>query len=135
VIYGIGTDIVRIDRMRAGWERHGERFVRRILAPSELDAFAACRQPASFLAKRFAAKEATVKALGTGFRDGIRLADIGVIHDSAGKPMLVCTGAVSVLMSNLGIGASHLSLTDERDYAVAFVILLLGDAEISRVRA
>lgn len=135
MIYGIGTDIVEIARIRAGWERHGERFLRRLLAPSEYADFAAARQPACFLAKRFAAKEAMVKALGTGFRDGIRLTDIGVVHDAAGRPGLACTGRTFGVMQGLGIGISHLSLADERDYAVAFVILLLKDAHINDVCA
>ena len=124
MIYGIGTDIVEIARMQAGLERHGERFARKLLAPAEHAEFGATKRPACFLAKRFAAKEATVKALGTGMRDGIKLADIAVAHDSAGKPVLTCTGYTLALMQRLGINESHLSLSDERDYAVAFVILI-----------
>lgn len=124
MIYGIGTDIVQVARMQAGWERHGDRFARKILAPAECEEFSLSKRPACFLAKRFAAKEATAKALGTGVRDGIKLADIGVIHDAAGKPMLACTGHTLTLMQDLGIAGSHLSLSDEREYAVAFVILI-----------
>lgn len=131
MIYGIGTDIVEVARVQSAWERHGERFARRILTPAEYTAFGGAKLPVYYLAKRFAAKEATVKALGTGFRGGIRLADIGVVHNAAGKPDLVCTGHAQRLMQRLNIGASHLSLADEREYAVAFVILLLKDAEIS----
>lgn len=131
MIYGIGTDIVEIARMRSAWGRHGERFARKILTPVEYAAFSDAKQPVYYLAKRFAAKEAMVKALGTGFRDGIRLTDIGVVHNSAGKPSLLCSGHAETLLQRLHIGACHLSLADERDYAVAFVILLLRDAEIS----
>ena len=130
MIYGIGTDIVEIARMRSAWERHGECFARKLLTPAEYAAFVDVKQPAHYLAKRFAAKEAMVKALGTGFRDGVRLIDIGVVHDTAGKPGIVCSGHIEALLRRLNIGACHLSLADEREYAVAFVILL-RDANIS----
>lgn len=124
MIHGIGTDIVRVARMQANWERYGRRFASKILAPFEYAAFETDKRPAAFLAKRFAAKEAMVKALGTGFRDGVKLTDIGVAHNAAGKPVLVCSGHTLALMSSLGITESHLSLADEQEYAVAFVILL-----------
>jgi len=127
VIYGIGTDIVRVARIQANWERYGQRFADKILGPSEHVAFEVDKRPAHFLAKRFAAKEAMVKALGTGFRDGIKLADISVTHNAAGKPALICTGLTLAVMSSLGISGSHLSLADEQEYAVAFVILLSQD--------
>jgi holo-[acyl-carrier protein] synthase len=126
MIYGIGTDIVKVARMRDNLERFGERFARRILTDLELEEFLADKRPAQFLAKRFAAKEAVVKALGTGFRDGIKLSDIRVTHDDAGKPGLSCSGRTEALMRKLGVAESHLSLADEYEYSVAFVILLTG---------
>ena len=123
MIIGIGTDIVGVARMQASLDRHGERFARRILAPAELEEFLKDKRQAHFLAKRFAAKEALVKALGTGFRDGIRLSDIRVIHDRLGKPGLSCGGAAALLLQKLGVSFSHISLADERDFAVAFVVL------------
>ncbi|MEK7322938.1 MAG: holo-ACP synthase [Pseudomonadota bacterium] len=135
MIHGIGTDIVRVARMQANWQRYGQRFAYKILAPCEQAAFEIDKRPAHFLAKRFAAKEAMVKALGTGFRNGIKLADIGVTHNAAGKPALTCTGSILALMSALGITESHLSLADEQEYAVAFVILLSPDPRISHAFA
>ena len=129
MIVGIGTDIVRVARMRANLDRHGERFARRILAPAELEEFLSHKRQAHFLAKRFAAKEALVKALGTGFRDGVKLPDIRVDHDGLGKPGLKYDGKTAQLLRQLGVALSHISLADEDDYAVAFVILEAGDSK------
>ena len=120
---GIGTDIVEVARIQASLDRHGERFVRRVLARAEMEEFLAEKRPAHFLAKRFAAKEAVVKALGTGFRDGIRLTDIRVTRDVLGKPGLEYGGKTALLLEKMGVSLSHISLADEHDYAVAFVIL------------
>ena len=120
---GIGTDIVKVARIQASLDRHGERFIRRILARDEVDEFLAESRPAHFLAKRFAAKEAVVKALGTGFRDGIRFSDIRVTHNRLGKPGLEFGGKTALLFEKMGVSLSHISLADEHDYAVAFVIL------------
>ena len=124
IIYGIGTDIVRIARMEADLAQYGERFARRILAPVEFEEYLQSRSPARFLAKRFAAKEAAVKALGTGFSQGIGLHDVAVGHEAAGRPFLIYAGQAQRLCGELGITASHLSIADESDYAVAFVTLL-----------
>ena len=124
MIFGIGTDIVRVDRMRVNLERYGDKFARRILTATEFAEFCASPRPAHFLAKRFAAKEAAAKALGTGFRDGLSLRDIGVTHDAYGKPQLAYHGKAEDLRDTLNIGEGHLSIADERDYAVAFVALL-----------
>jgi holo-[acyl-carrier protein] synthase len=124
VIYGIGTDIVAIERIQTNLERYGERFARRILAPQELAGFEHSAKPAHYLAKRFAAKEAAVKAMGTGFRDGIGLTQIYVDHDPLGRPLLQFDGRAEERRCALGIGASYLSLSDEQHYAIAFVTLL-----------
>jgi holo-[acyl-carrier protein] synthase len=124
VIFGIGTDIVRVQRLQSALDRHGERLARRILAEEEFDEFQDSLQQGHFLAKRFAAKEATVKALGTGFRDGISLRDIRVGHDSLGKPLLLFSEAVAARLAELGVADNgHISLSDEREFAVAFVVL------------
>jgi len=128
MIYGIGTDIVQVARMAADLERYGERFARRILTPRELEEFRGCARPPHFLAKRFAAKEAAAKALGTGFRNGLTLRQIGVAHDHYGRPLLEYEGAAEVLRCNLGIRHSHLSLADEEDYAIAFVTLVSDES-------
>ena len=124
MIFGIGADIVRVDRMRVNIERYGDKFARRILSATEFREFSVSRHPAHFLAKRFAAKEAVAKALGTGFRDGLSLRDISVTHDAYGKPQLAYHGKAEDLRRALNIGEGHLSIADERDYAVACVTLL-----------
>lgn len=124
MIHGIGTDIVRIARMQKDLERYGARFAERILNEAELKEFAASSTPARLLAKRFAAKEAAAKALGTGFRDGLALRDIGVDHDALGKPLLTWRGYAVELRERLGLGESFLSLADEEEYAVAYVVLV-----------
>jgi len=124
VIYGIGVDIVKIERIRNNIQRFGERFAQRLLTGAELADYRAARQPERFLAKRFAAKEAVVKALGTGFREGLAFNLIGVDHDHRGKPGIVYSGPALDTIRAIGINDSLLSLSDEQDYAVAFVILL-----------
>ncbi len=123
MICGIGTDIVQVARMAADLERYGERFARRILSARELAEFRGCARPAHFLAKRFAAKEAAAKALGTGFRNGLTLQQISVAHDAYGRPYLEYEGTAETLCNRRGISRSHLSLADEADYAIAFVTL------------
>lgn len=123
MIFGVGIDMVRIARVQAGLDRHGERFARRILAEEELADFRGQARPSRFLAKRFAAKEALVKALGTGFRDGISLREIRVEHDTLGRPRIELTGHAREAAAARRIAASHLSLSDEVDYALACVML------------
>lgn len=126
MIHGVGTDMVAIARIQAALDRHGDKFAGRILAEQELPGFESSTRPAHYLAKRFAAKEAAVKALGTGFRDGIGLAQIAVNHDAHGKPVLEFSGQAMVYSDSLGIGEMHLSLSDEKEYAIAFVVLMHG---------
>lgn len=122
MIYGIGTDIVTIARMREVLMRHGERFARRLLHPAERAAYVAAREPARFLAKRFAAKEAFAKALGTGLLPPATLGAIGVGHDELGKPLYLFDAALAAHLAGLGVCA-HLSISDEREHVVAFAIL------------
>ena len=124
MIYGIGTDIVRVSRMQKNIEEHGDKFSRRILSDTELEDYSASVRPAHFLAKRFAAKEATAKAMGIGFSRGMSLRDISVGHDKNGKPTLEYLSRAKELISELGIGAGYISIADEDDHAVAFVTLL-----------
>jgi len=124
LIAGIGTDIVSVARMQAAIDRWGlERFARRLLTESELRLLSDHPQPASFLAKRFAGKEAAVKALGTGFRYGISLKDIQLLNDPVGKPLLSFNGQAEQLSDERGIVSHHVSLSDEDAYATAFVVL------------
>ncbi len=122
MIHGIGTDIVAVQRMRAMWERHGEKALEKLLAPEEIGEFASAADKGRFLAKRFAAKEAFGKALGTGIRPPAVLPSIAVAHDELGKPLLVFHGRLAETIENQRLTA-HLSLSDEAEYAIAFVIL------------
>ncbi len=125
MIIGIGTDLVDVRRIRESLERHGDRFANKILSKNETIEFQQCgeRIKPHFLAKRFAAKEATVKALGTGFRDGIQLRDIEVTHTDKGKPELKLSGAAKREQQHLGVISTHISISDEHEHAVAFVIM------------
>jgi holo-[acyl-carrier protein] synthase len=120
-IFGIGVDIVEIARIEGLLTRHGVRFPRRILGEREYRDFEAAAHPAAFLAKRFAAKEAVSKAMGTGFRDGMTLSDIGVGHDTLGRPLVELSGVAAERARSLGIVEWHISLADERDMAIAYV--------------
>lgn len=124
MIYGIGTDIVQVSRIRDSLERFGTRFARRMLAEPEWARFETAARPAHFLAKRFAAKEAAAKALGTGFRDGLGLRDFIIVNDARGRPGLEFAGRARELGEALGVGERFVSISDERDYAVAFVTLM-----------
>jgi holo-[acyl-carrier protein] synthase len=123
MIRGIGIDMAEIKRFGDSYKRFGMRFPERILAASELRDFARTRDPARFLAMRFAAKEATSKALGTGFRQGVAPRQMYVVHSPSGKPNLAVSGQAARLFEVMGINASHISLTDEGGFAVAFVVL------------
>jgi holo-[acyl-carrier protein] synthase len=122
MIYGIGTDIAAVARLRGFWERHGDKALEKVLAASEMADFSRASDKGRFLAKRFAAKEAFTKALGTGVRPPAILPAIAVTHDELGKPKLICYGQLSKMLENLGLTA-HLSISDEADYAIAYVIL------------
>ncbi|MGF1547408.1 MAG: holo-ACP synthase [Thiotrichales bacterium] len=122
-VFGIGTDIVSVARIERIFRRHPQRFAERVLAPEELEAMLGTNDAVAFLAKRFAVKEATAKALGTGFRDGLRYSDITVQHTPLGQPRLRCFGRAANLLTLHGVTATHLSISDERDFAVAFVVL------------
>lgn len=123
MIIGVGTDLVRVARLEAGWRRFGARYAERILGGTEYQEFQHSPRPAHFLAKRFAAKEATAKALGTGFRGAFGLRDIVVTHDALGCPRLLLAGGAQALAERLTVHATHISLSDEEDYALAFVVL------------
>ncbi|TAK82306.1 MAG: holo-ACP synthase [Betaproteobacteria bacterium] len=126
MIYGVGTDVVEIARIEQALGRFGERFARRILCESELQRFAAHRQPANYLAKRFAAKEAFAKALGSGIHAPANWHGVWVRNLPSGKPVLEFSHNLSELLKQRNILQSHLSLTDERGIAMATVILECG---------
>lgn len=129
MIYGIGTDIVRVARLQAMWEKHGTAALRKLLAPSEIADFTALglsepgnAQAGRFLAKRFAAKEALAKALGTGVRPPVLLPNIAICHNELGKPSFAFCAELAPYMQQLG-GIAHLSISDEAEFAIAYVIL------------
>jgi holo-[acyl-carrier protein] synthase len=122
MIYGIGTDIIAVARLRRLWERHGDRAMGKILAPQEIVEFSTASDKGRFLAKRFAAKEAFSKALGTGVRPPATLTAIAVVHDGMGKPVLEFGTELNNVIQKQNLKA-HLSISDEADYAVAHVIL------------
>jgi holo-[acyl-carrier-protein] synthase len=123
MIHGIGIDLVAVPRMQQIIDRYGGRFAGRILCQNELLEYTTTTQPASFLAKRFAAKEAFSKALGTGFNNGVTLKNICISHSHGGQPVISCAGKIAEVMSTYGISSSHLTITDEKDYACACVVL------------
>lgn len=123
MIFGIGTDIVEYARIETLWARYGKRFARRILSESELPALALHPAPARMLAKRFAAKEAFAKAVGSGMRHPVTLHRISVTHDGLGKPVLQFDETLRTWLAQLGINGHHVSISDESDMIVAFVVL------------
>ena len=122
-IHGIGTDIVSITRIRAALERHEERFARKVLADTEWARFVTLKDGAAYVAKRFAAKEAFFKALGEAPSAANTWHQLAVANDAAGQPHLACGPLLAALLTAKKISATHVSLSDEREHAVAFVIL------------
>ncbi|MFW5792017.1 MAG: holo-[acyl-carrier-protein] synthase [Desulfohalobiaceae bacterium] len=129
MIVGLGIDIVELDRIHKALQRFGDRFSRRILTRGELDAMPGTEQAGiSFLAARFAAKEAGVKALGTGMSGGITWHDLEVRPLPSGKPEIILHGPAQAVANSLGARMAHVSLTHGRDTAAAVVILETGQA-------
>lgn len=123
MIFGIGTDIIKISRIEHSLSRFGENFAKRILTPDEFTLFLQHKDQATYVASRFAVKEAAVKAFGTGFSQGLGFAQIGVANNSAGKPALYFLDKAYSLYQEKNIRHAHLSITHEKDYALAFVVL------------
>ncbi|HCG5067542.1 holo-ACP synthase [Vibrio parahaemolyticus] len=122
-ILGLGTDIAEIERIEKALGRSGEAFARRILSEDEMAKFSQLKQQGRYLAKRFAAKEAASKALGTGIAQGVTFHDFTVSNDELGKPVLMLSGVAQKMAQTMGVNHVHLSISDERHYAVATVIL------------
>ena len=127
MIFGVGTDIVELLRVQQTYERFGERFVERLLMPEERERFEASRQPVRFLAMRFAGKEAAVKAMGTGFRHGMWIRDVGVLNNDWGRPYLIFSERGRAVCERLGIGEGHVSLTDDGGLVVAFAVVMRAE--------
>ena len=123
MIFGIGTDIVEVTRIEASISQFGDDFAKRILAESELESYHQSNIKPRFLAKRFAAKEAFSKALGTGLRAPATFQNIAISHDELGKPILVLAADLQILLNAQNITQMHISISDEKNLAAAFVVL------------
>ena len=123
MIYGIGTDIVEVKRIREALSKHGIALAKKILTSQELVTYKRTEGKENFLAKRFAAKEAFAKAMGTGMRSPVNFKSIEIIHDSLGKPKIKTIPKLTLLVKSHNIKHCHLSISDEKNIAVAFVIL------------
>ena len=122
MIAGVGTDIAAVARLGQLYARHGARALEKLLAPGGRADFARATDPARFLAKRFAAKEALGKALGIGVAKPATLPNIAVEHDALGKPSFSYAPELAQLLAERGLVA-HLSISDEKEFALAFVVL------------
>ncbi len=127
MIFGVGTDIVEMSRMQGTWQRFGEHFANRILMDEEMLLFRKTKNPARFLAMRFAGKEATVKAMGTGFAHGVWLRDVGITSNEWGRPLIIWSERGQKVCRELGIGKGHVSLTDDAGLVMAFAVVETAD--------
>ncbi len=123
MIFGVGVDMVEVARIESARRRFGRRLARRLLAPEEMREYMRSNRPSRFLAKRFAAKEALVKALGSGIGRVLSWRSIRIAHDRRGRPYFDPGAHLGRVLDRHRIAASHLSIADERGYALAFVIL------------
>ena len=132
MIHGVGTDIAAVARLAALYEKHGERALEKLLAPAEREGFERAADKGRFLAKRFAAKEAFGKALGIGVAAPATLPNVAIDHDTLGKPVFAYAPELGAWLRERGLIA-HLSISDEKDYATAFVVVerLSGLAQAS----
>jgi holo-[acyl-carrier protein] synthase len=128
MIYGIGVDVLEAARIKKSIERFGDHFLDRLLMPAERAQLARTKRPERFVAMRFAAKEAIVKAMGTGFAHGVWIRDVGVVQNAWGKPEVVYSERGDVVRRALGVGDGHVTLTDEAGLIVAVAVLMRADA-------
>lgn len=124
MIFGIGVDVLEVKRIRETLERFGPRFVERLLMPQEQAQLANTQRQERFIAMRFAAKEAIVKAMGTGFAHGVWIRDVGVVQNPWGKPEVVFSERGERVRRGLGVGEGHVTLTDEAGLVVAVAVLM-----------
>jgi holo-[acyl-carrier protein] synthase len=129
---GIGVDIIELDRVKALLERYGERFPLRILAEPERARARALRDPTSFVAGRFAAKESILKVLGTGLSGGISWQDLVVVREASGAPRVLLRGAALARARALGMGRILVSISHGRDHAIAHAQGFSGDPDALR---
>jgi holo-[acyl-carrier protein] synthase len=124
VIFGIGVDVLETKRIVHTLERFGARFIDHLLMPQERAQLERTQRRERFIAMRFAAKEAIVKAMGTGFAHGVWIRDVGVVQNSWGKPEVVFSERGDRVRHGLGIGEGHVTLTDEAGLIVAVAVLM-----------
>ena len=132
MIFGIGIDVLESQRMHATYARFGPRLVERLLMAEERAQFERTQRPQRFLAMHFAAKEAIVKAMGTGFAHGIWVRDVGVVQNSWGKPEVIYSVRGEQMRQRLGIGDGHVTLTDEAGLVVAVAVLMRAAEAVRR---
>ena len=124
MIFGIGVDVLESARVARTLERFGTRFIEHLLMPAERAQLERTQRRARFLAMRFAAKEAIVKAMGTGFAHGVWIRDVGVVQNAWGKPEVVYSERGEEMRRKLGIGEGFVTLTDEGPLVVAVAVLM-----------
>lgn len=126
MIFGIGVDILRLERIQKVWDRHGLNLADKILSEAERAEFDANKNPVRYLAMAFAAKEAFSKAHGTGFRGVLGFRDAGVVREASGRPVLIFSSAMQLHLQERGIAGGHVSLSDEGGLICAMVVLECG---------
>lgn len=124
MIFGVGTDICELSRVQQTYDRFGDHFVNRLLMDEERVLFERNKWPVRFLAMRFAAKEATVKAMGTGFAHGMWIRDVGIVNNDWGRPTVIWSKRGQKVCEQLGVGEGHVSLSDDAGLIVAFAVLM-----------
>ena len=122
MIIGLGVDIAEVDRVRSAIERHGQPFLRRVFTPAEIEYCERFKNKFEHYAGRFAAKEAAMKALGTGWRRGVRWVDFEVVRESNGRPTVALDGEAAKIAASLGVARISLSITHTAAEALAQVI-------------
>jgi holo-[acyl-carrier protein] synthase len=132
MIFGIGIDVLQAQRMKDSYARFGTHLLDRLLLPAERVQFERTRRPDRFLAMHFAAKEAIVKAMGTGFAHGVWIRDVGTVQNPWGKPEVIYSARGERVRQSMGIGEGHVTLTDEAGLVVAVAVLLRAEAQRRR---
>ena len=122
-IFGIGVDLVNAKRIQLLYQKYGDRFPKRILDDDEMQLFENSKNKERYLCNAFAGKEAAVKALGTGFSQGVHWKDFGLSRKSSGQPQLHYTKKIKERFNSLGISSSHISISDEDPWSIAMVVL------------
>ena len=131
MVRGLGIDLVAVSRIEEAARRHGERFLKRLFTETEIAYCARHPQPARHWAARFAAKEAGMKALGTGWSGGVTFRSIEVVNLASGQPTLVLHGASAERAQSLGATSAHVTISHDGGYAMACVVLSGPDGHVA----